>query len=284
MGNPFAKALTLKFILPFFLITGLVALVKGRAAVRWSMGMLKSGGVNFGLFASNTMFGVFVFLGGDWLTQSWKSLGAPQLDSAVWATMPFWLVVLIATLSRDFVDYWNHRLLHGNLLWPVHAVHHSDPDLNFTTTFRVHFLEPLVMKVSYLLLISWMALPSAAAAAPIAILLIFNMYLHADLDWDHGPLRKVIASPRYHQWHHAEDPNAYNKNFANVFSFWDVLFGTFYCPGKCNVPYGFEGSPNHDFVSLWVLPFKMWGEAIVARFKRKSDVAENTAIAREQAA
>ena len=63
--------------------------------------------------------------------------------------------------------------------------------------------------------------------------MVLNMYVHMDLDWTHGPLRYVIASPRLHRRHHADVPEAYGKNLANVFPFYDVMFGTDYVPGPC---------------------------------------------------
>ena len=46
----------------------------------------------------------------------------------------------------------------------------------------------------------------------------------------------------------------YGKNLANIFSFWDVLFGTYYVPGPCKEPLGFEGSPNHNLPKLFFWP------------------------------
>ena len=118
------------------------------------------------------------------------------------------------------------------------------------------------MNASYAVLIAWLSLPPMIGGWAAVVLLTYNMYVHADIDWDHGPLAKVFASPRWHKWHHANEPSAYNKNFANVFPFYDVLFGTYHCPGPCNLPLGYEGSPNHDFVKLWVLPLTGWAADI----------------------
>ena len=58
----------------------------------------------------------------------------------------------------------------------------------------------------------------------------YALMVHANLDWDLGLLRCVIASPVFHRWHHSKNPEAVDKNFAALFVFWDALFGTLYMP------------------------------------------------------
>lgn len=59
---------------------------------------------------------------------------------------------------------------------------------------------------------------------------IWNFFIHANLRWSFGPLRYVFASPLQHRWHHCDCKEVMNKNFAVMFSFIDVLLGTFYMP------------------------------------------------------
>ncbi len=52
---------------------------------------------------------------------------------------------------------------------------------------------------------------------------------HINVEADIGPLRRVFVFTEHHRWHH--DINARPScNYANVFSFWDVLFGTYRNP------------------------------------------------------
>ncbi|OOK82266.1 sterol desaturase domain protein [Mycobacterium kansasii] len=44
------------------------------------------------------------------------------------------------------------------------------------------------------------------------------------------PLRWLIATPQFHHWHHARQPQAYNTNYAAEFPIVDALFGTLYLP------------------------------------------------------
>jgi sterol desaturase/sphingolipid hydroxylase (fatty acid hydroxylase superfamily) len=39
--------------------------------------------------------------------------------------------------------------------------------------------------------------------------------------------RSVIASPRFHRWHHTGEAEARDKNFAGLLPLCDILFGTY---------------------------------------------------------
>jgi sterol desaturase/sphingolipid hydroxylase (fatty acid hydroxylase superfamily) len=54
--------------------------------------------------------------------------------------------------------------------------------------------------------------------------------VHANVRWDFGPLRYVIATPAFHRWHHSTEADALNKNFSGLFPVTDWLFGTLYMP------------------------------------------------------
>ncbi|KZS72123.1 hypothetical protein A4G29_22025 [Mycobacterium kansasii] len=43
-------------------------------------------------------------------------------------------------------------------------------------------------------------------------------------------LRWLIATPQFHHWHHARQPQAYNTSYAAEFPIVDALFGTLYLP------------------------------------------------------
>ncbi len=54
---------------------------------------------------------------------------------------PAWKAVL-SFLMLDLLMYLWHKASHSfDCLWMFHKVHHNDPYLNITTSFRIHFLE-----------------------------------------------------------------------------------------------------------------------------------------------
>ena len=173
-------------------------------------------------------------------------------------------IVIVA----DFVDYWSHRIRHTSFLWPMHAVHHSDTQMHYLSWYRGHILEMIFIQGGYLILATWLGASPAAAAGVIIIRAFHQQYVHMNVDWHHGLLGLVIADPRFHRWHHADHPEAWNKNFSNIMPLWDRLFGTYYCPGKCDAPLGFEGNPGENFAKLMAYPFKEWARMARSALKR----------------
>ena len=186
-------------------------------------------------------------------------LGIPTIDRSVWDGVPLAVTILLSVLANDLLGYWSHRAMHMRWLWPTHAAHHSDTFVNGFTTFRVHFLEVFLVMASQMFLLSWMGLPEML---PVVAILhtIHNVYVHQDIDIDHGPLKYLIASPRYHRWHHADVPEAYGKNLSNIVPLWDVIFGTYYCPGRCEAEVGAlkSGVEDKSVTALVTYPFREW--------------------------
>jgi sterol desaturase/sphingolipid hydroxylase (fatty acid hydroxylase superfamily) len=60
--------------------------------------------------------------------------------------------------------------------------------------------------------------------------LFHSAFVHANLNWDLGPFRYVIATPVFHRWHHTTPNVGGNTNFAGTFPIWDILFRTFRMP------------------------------------------------------
>ncbi len=195
------------------------------------------------------------------MAAAYQGLGLPRLSPGFWAGLPFWVSVLAALVGLDFADYAVHRWLHTRLGWPIHAIHHSDSQVNGFTTFRVHWLELLAMQLSRILLLSWLGLPVLAVAATTGLRLAHNIYVHLELDIEHGPLRHVIASPRFHRWHHLDDARAYETNLANMFPVFDLIFGSYRVPQRLPAAIGAAsaGVPDTDFVRLMLFPFAEWG-------------------------
>jgi sterol desaturase/sphingolipid hydroxylase (fatty acid hydroxylase superfamily) len=146
------------------------------------------------------------------------------------ARLPYALQALLMLVIADVSGYWMHRLFHGRRLWRFHAVHHSSAALDWLSATRVHPVNELLQRLMTILPLLGLGFAPAAAAGVAPVLALFAILLHANLDWDWGPLRSVIASPRFHRWHHSSETEAQDKNFAGLFPVWDILFGTYYMP------------------------------------------------------
>lgn len=173
---------------------------------------------------------------------------------------PVWLQVIQIYLLVDCIGYWTHRMFHRGKWWPFHAVHHSSEDLDWLGSLRVHPVNDMVNKLAQAAPLLLMGYNPAVTLSTAPVLTFYAIFLHANVNWDFGPLRYVIASPAFHRWHHSREREAWDKNFAGLLPLWDLLFGTFYMPrgrypenfGICEpMPKGFLGQLWEPFA--WLL-------------------------------
>ena len=146
------------------------------------------------------------------------------------ARLPLWVQAIAIFTLADFIGYWMHRWFHGGRLWRFHAIHHSSADLDWLSSVRLHPVNDVLMRVAATLPILALGFAPMAVAAILPALTFMAVVVHANVDWDWGPLRSVLASPRFHRWHHSDEAAARDKNFAGIFPVWDILFGTYYMP------------------------------------------------------
>lgn len=214
----------------------------------------------FAVVAVNLVLIPVVFLAAEAMRGLYAQFGIPSIPASFWMATPWLIVVIVALVTSDFADYWSHRLLHTKIGWPIHAVHHSDTHVNGFTALRVHALEIVVMKAFYIIFLTWIGIPSELIVTTYIFASMHNAYVHLELDIDHGPFNWLLASPRFHRWHHADFPAAYGKNLANMMPIWDRLFGTYYEAGPCAEKMGAEsdGIPATDPAKLVLLPFVLW--------------------------
>lgn len=138
---------------------------------------------------------------------------------------------LLAWLALDCALYWQHRWMHERpLLWRLHRVHHSDPELDATTGLRFHPAELLVSML-------WkMAVVTALGAPPLAVL-VFELTLNGLALWSHANLelparldaglRRLVLTPDVHRVHHSILPQETNSNYGSALMVWDHLFGSY---------------------------------------------------------
>ena len=224
------------------------------------------------IFLINIFISPLVFYIVGLVNKLYGFLHIPTIPATFWADTHWSIVVLISVVTIDFADYWNHRFMHTKIGWPTHLVHHSDSHVNGFTTFRLHSLEIIVMRGSYILLLTWMGISPEYTMLVSLLGALHNAYVHFEVDIDHGRLNWLLASPRFHRWHHADLPEAYGKNLANVIPFWDVVFGTYYNPGRCDAPMGAlkEGIPDTDTAKLFLLPFQIYLGKVSALFRSRN--------------
>jgi sterol desaturase/sphingolipid hydroxylase (fatty acid hydroxylase superfamily) len=174
------------------------------------------------------------------------------------AALPFALQLVAFLLLADLMAYAMHRALHGRRLWRIHAVHHSSTEVDWLSSVRVHPLNDALVRVAQAVPIVLIGFDPALLAAYVPLLVFYGILVHANVPWDFGPLRYVLASPRFHRWHHCAEEDGLNRNFAGVFPFIDLVFGTFYLPrDRQPATFGIpDGDVPEDLLGQVAHPFR----------------------------
>lgn len=180
----------------------------------------------------------------------------PGPVTAFVGSLPWGAQLAVVFILTDLCNYGAHRAMHRvPLLWRFHSVHHSSEHLDWLATSRVH---PLDLAIT----ITVASLPVYALGYAeeqpwlLAVLFLYPFYAHANAGLRLGVLDRVIVSPAFHHWHHADDPAAHDKNFGAILAVWDRLLGTAHEPGGFPERYGI-GDPRlaaDDYVGHLLAP------------------------------
>jgi lathosterol oxidase len=170
-----------------------------------------------------------------WATQ-------PYLQDKV-AAQPLALQFLEIVLVADFTQYWVHRAFHRvPWLWRLHAIHHSSETMDWLAGSRLHLIDIVVTRGLSFVPLYVLGFAPPAVYAYLVFVSFLAVFIHANVRVDLGALDWLVATPRFHHWHHAATP--VDKNFAVHLPWIDRLFGTAYLPeGRWPEVYGITGRP-----------------------------------------
>ncbi len=201
--------------------------------------------------------------GGGWLSQ--------QVPGGSWPTgWPIAAQVVLATVVREFFDYWGHRAMHRfDWLWRLHATHHSATRLYWLNGARAHPGE-IAFRFGILgvLPLATLGVGESVLALTTIAAIVADAFQHANIAFRLGPLSWVYSIGDVHRWHHSRNRSEADSNYGNVYIFWDAILGTRYLPADREPPTevgidGLEAFPR-SFFAQWLSPFR-W-----ARMQRES--------------
>ncbi len=202
-----------------------------------------------------------------------------------------WLTYLIAFIVLDFAGYAVHALDHRiNFFWNSHIIHHSSEEFNLACALRQSISVFVRLFVILLLPAAILGVPKEVIAVVAPLHLFAQFWYHTRHIGKMGWLEKIIVTPSHHRVHHAINPEYMDKNYGQIFIFWDKLFGTFQQELKEVPPvYGVTRPVRTwnpikiNFLHLWLL-FKdawhtqNWKDKLRVFYKptgwRPADVAE----------
>jgi sterol desaturase/sphingolipid hydroxylase (fatty acid hydroxylase superfamily)/protein-tyrosine-phosphatase len=151
--------------------------------------------------------------------------------------MTTWQLPMLAQIAAsiavlDFCyGYLAHVALHSIApLWRIHAVHHSDPFVDVTTTYRTHPVES-VWRNLFLIVPVWIL------GVPPAALVVYRLLSATNALLEHANLRvrpafdRVLSAlwvtPNMHKIHHSRERMEANSNYGNLLSIYDRMLRTF---------------------------------------------------------
>jgi lathosterol oxidase len=177
-----------------------------------------------------------VTLGPAMLFFDWARVPAVQAWMAASpAVVQFVLIVVVS----DLTQYWVHRACHAvPVLWRFHAVHHSADQMDWLAGSRLHLVDIAVTRGLTYVPIYVLGFSEAPLAAYLIFVSAQATFIHANVRFEWKALQWILATPRFHHWHHAAEAEAIDTNFAVHLPALDVLFGTAYLPDRWPSAYG----------------------------------------------
>jgi sterol desaturase/sphingolipid hydroxylase (fatty acid hydroxylase superfamily) len=176
-----------------------------------------------------------------------------------------WVVFPLFLLALDFCLWLSHFCQHRfRLLWIWHAAHHSDVDLDATTSLRFHPVEGLWDQLILLGLVYALRPSLEATVASMLIVIAAGFFTHANVAL---PLKAdvlistILMTPGLHRSHHSVQLAHQNSNYGALSTLWDRLFGTLHredteaTVGLKDVEAEATLSPVHI---LFQLPWREW--------------------------
>ena len=142
------------------------------------------------------------------------------------------VLLLVYYIIYDFTYYWMHRAQH--LIpwwWAMHSMHHSQRQMSCWTNDRGCYLDGMFQSF----ILASVGIIMGVNIDEFALLTLTSElvqnFSHTNVRFGFGKvLDKLFVDPKFHRLHHMvvdpQRPNLHNCNFGQVFSIWDVIFGT----------------------------------------------------------
>lgn len=230
--------------------------------VRHPYSKLKHGLINIyflmGVSIINFLFGIILVTGLNYFKEMGSGLFY-LLD------LPPVVELLIALMALDLVaQYAVHVCLHKiPWMWKFHIIHHSDQFLDATSGTRHHPIDYILREVFSFITLVLLGIPVSYYFLFRFCSIFFTYINHANIILPTG-LNKwvsiIFVTPNQHKFHHHYQLPWTDKNYGNIFSFWDRIFGTLVQDDPRKVKFGIDKlgeKPNDDFWHLLTLPWKL---------------------------
>lgn len=138
------------------------------------------------------------------------------------------LVYTLTFIGLDFAGYWSHRFNHTiNLFWNRHIIHHSSEEYNLACALRQNVSAIVSIYFFLYIPLALIGIPAKVVALVAPVHFFAQFWYHTKLINKMGFFEYIIVTPSHHRVHHAINDEYVDKNYSEIFIFWDKLFGTF---------------------------------------------------------
>jgi sterol desaturase/sphingolipid hydroxylase (fatty acid hydroxylase superfamily) len=180
--------------------------------------------------------------------------------------------IAVAVIGLDFAFYVAHVAMHKvPTFWRFHAVHHSDPAVDVTTTVRQHPGESLIRNAFTAAFAVVLGVTPAGYAAYRVWYTLNGLLEHANVRVPRRLdeiLALVVVTPNMHKVHHSRRVAETDSNYGNIFSVFDRALRTFTPTERgLRIDYGLDGRDVPHLQTtrgLLAMPFRSAGSRVGA--------------------
>lgn len=169
---------------------------------------------------------------------------------------------ILGFILLDLLEYLYHVTMHKvSPFWSFHQIHHSDEHIDVSTTLREHPCETII-RVSFLTL--WVFISGASIGLLLfrqTIQTITNLTSHSSYRLPRKLERLcslLFITPGLHHVHHHKELPYTDRNYGDVLSIWDRIFGTYAEMDPAEIRFGvdsYRDQSTNDFSCLIKYPF-----------------------------
>jgi sterol desaturase/sphingolipid hydroxylase (fatty acid hydroxylase superfamily) len=140
-----------------------------------------------------------------------------------------WYTWVLCFVLYDLMFYVSHRLQHRTrVLWCFHSVHHTATEMRLTSAVRGSMFDFIYNPPFFV----WMCV---LGIHPLIFIIVRTFsrvwgilsHMHGSFMGRTPVWNKIFIMPDVHRVHHGKNQIYIDRNYAEIFSVWDRLFGTY---------------------------------------------------------
>lgn len=195
-----------------------------------------------------------------------------------WLGLSIWSKIVVGLLLLDFVGaYLIHLIEHKvKWMWKFHVVHHTDANVDVTTSLRHHPVESIFRAIFAVIAVGVTGAPMWLVMLYQSLSVVFSQFNHANIKLSprlDKLLSYIIISPDMHKVHHHYVLPYTDTNYGNIFSFWDRLLGTYGELDRQDIVYGldthFEKQDQENLGRMLKIPFMPYRSPVGSKYASK---------------